>query len=91
MTPEQAAEIFRLREAKVAPKQIACKLGLRPAEVNTFIARNLGFKPGSDLNTKAQAHLGLRPETPILIEFGRDGQPFYISGPYDNPEKIIKT
>ena len=213
MTPEQAAEISRLREAKVAPKQIARKLGLRPAEVSTFIrenaegaylarakagtleplheciinqsaakqllegkalpedegvngmaqiiltredrnryilssylidywclgvkdaippskmgrsqyqefkgscverfnepfvdisieqaqsivygaveyARNLGFEPGSDFNTKAQAHLGLQPETPIPIEFGRDGQPYYVSGPYDNPEKIIKT
>ncbi|MGF1522338.1 MAG: hypothetical protein ACFBSF_08480 [Leptolyngbyaceae cyanobacterium] len=213
MTPEQAAEILRLREAKVAPKQIARKLGLRPAEVNTFIrenaegaylaraqegalepihecivnqsaakrllegkalaedegvggmaqilltredrnryllgsylvdywclgvkdaipprkvgrshyqefkrvaterfnepfvdisieqaqsivygaveyARALGFEPGSDFNTKAQAHLGLQPETPIAIEFGREGKPYYISGPYDNPEKIIKT
>jgi hypothetical protein len=37
MTPEQATEIMRLRAAKVAPKQIARKLGLRPAEVKTFI------------------------------------------------------
>ncbi len=37
MTPEQAAEILRLREAKVAPKQIARQLSLRPAEVNAFI------------------------------------------------------
>ena len=213
MTPDQAAEIFRMREAKVAPKQIARKLGLRPAEVNTFIRKNaegaylarakegtleplheclinqsaaerllegkplakeggmggmaqilltrqdhnryifssylvdywclgvkdaipprkmgrsqyeefkkvcaerlneplvdlsleqaqsivygaveyaetLGFKPGADFNAKAKAHLGLRPEILIPIEFGRDGQPLYISGPYDKPEKIIKT
>lgn len=37
ITPEQAAEILRLREAKVAPKQIARKLGLRPAEVSALI------------------------------------------------------
>lgn len=37
MTPEQAAEILRLREAKVAPKQIARQLSLRPAEVTAFI------------------------------------------------------
>ncbi|MEM9004627.1 MAG: DNA-binding response regulator [Cyanobacteria bacterium P01_F01_bin.86] len=213
MTPEQTAEIVRLREANVAPKQIARKLGLRPAEVKTFIrenaegaylakaqkgtleplheciinqsaaerllegkaleegegvggmaqillarqdrnryivcsylvdywclgvkdavpprklgynryeefkrlcimqfqesfvdislaqaqsiiygavdyAGNLGFEPGGDFNTKAQAHLGLKPETLIPIEFGKDGQPFYISGPYDKPDKIIKT
>lgn len=40
MTPEQATEIMRLREAKVAPKQIARKLGLRPAEVKTFIQQS---------------------------------------------------
>jgi len=40
MTPEQATEIMRLREAKVAPKQIARKLGLRPAEVKTCIQQH---------------------------------------------------
>ena len=213
MTPEQAVEILRLREASVGPKQIARKLKLRPAEVNTFIrenaegaylkkakegslqplyecivnqsaakrllegkdlaegegvngmaqvivvrqdhnrylfgsylidywclgvkdtipprkmghsryqafrelcterfqepfvdisleqaqsiiygaaeyARKLGFEPVPDFNTKAQVHLGLRPETLIPIEFGKDGQPFFVSGPYDNAEKVIKT
>ena len=40
MTPEQATEVMRLREAKVAPKQIARKLGLRPAEVKTCIQQS---------------------------------------------------
>lgn len=213
MTPEQAAEILRLRDAKVAPKQIARQLGLRPAEVTAFIrdnaesaylekarsgelqpvqaclvnqgavqrlltkkrpknsqgveglcqvivarqehnrllvgsylvdhwclgvkdlilprkmgssefqlfvescegrfeepfveitleqaqaivygavdyARSLGFEPHRDFNTKAQIHLGLRPETLIPIEFGEKGQPFFISGPNDNAEKVVKT
>jgi hypothetical protein len=213
MTPEQATEIIRLREAKVAPKQIARKLGLRPAEVKTFIqqsaeelylkkaqegtldpiyeclvnqsaaqrllegikldesegaggfaevivarqvrnrivstaylvdywclgvkdvippdskgksgyerfkqlcrerfsepfidisleqaqaivygavdyARGLGLEPARDFDKRAQHHLGLKPETLIPIEFGRDGKPFYFSGPYDDAEKIIKT
>ncbi|MGB7085344.1 MAG: hypothetical protein WBD47_07315 [Phormidesmis sp.] len=37
MTPEQLAEIQRLRDRQVAPKQIARKLGLRPAEVKLAI------------------------------------------------------
>ncbi|MGC1307517.1 MAG: hypothetical protein WA885_09830 [Phormidesmis sp.] len=37
MTPEQIEEIRRLRDRKLAPKQIARKLGLRPAEVKTAI------------------------------------------------------
>lgn len=40
MTPEQQAEILRLRRAKVAPKQIARQLKLRPAEVTAFIQNN---------------------------------------------------
>jgi hypothetical protein len=213
MTPEQADEILRLRNAKVAPKQIARKLNLRPAEVSAFIrdraeanylekaksgdlqplqscllnrwaaqhllgkksakktqgveglgeiivarqehnrllvgsylidywclgvkdampprpmgthefqlfvgsctdrfnepfvditleqaqsivygaidyARKLGFEPHRDFNTKAQAHLGLRPETLIPLEFGKDGQPLFISGPYDDVPKIMRT
>jgi hypothetical protein len=220
MTPEQAAEIIRLRDAKVAPKQIARQLSLRPAEVTAFIrdhaeeaylekarsgdlqplqaclvnrcavpqlfpkklsflsklrsqssqgvegmcqlivarqehnrllvgsylidywclgvkdaipprkmgtseyqkflefceerfdepfvditleqaqaivygamdyAHSLGFKPHKDFNTKAQVHLGLRPETLLPIEFGKDGQPFFMSGPNDNVDKVIKT
>ncbi len=220
MTPEQAAEILRLREAKVPPKQIARQLSLRPAEVSAFIrdraedlylekarsgdlqplqaclvnqtavqqlfpkkqsllsklrpqgsqgvegmcqvivarqernrllvgsylvdywclgvkdampprkmgtsehqlllkscedrfdepfvaitleqaqaivygaadyARSLGFEPHKDFNTKAQVHLGLRPETLLPIEFGKDGQPFFMSGPYDDVDQVIKT
>ncbi len=213
MTPEQAAEILRLKEAKVAPKQIARQLSLRPAEVTAFIrdraedlylekarsgdleplhgclvnqgaaqrllvktpleenqgpeglcqiilarqehnrlvvgsylvdhwclgvkdavpprkmgitgyqhmvvnsemqfsepfvditleqaqaivygavdyAHSLGFEPHKDFNAKAQIHLGLRPETLMPIEFGKDGQPFFISGPYDNVDQVMKT
>ncbi|HIK46119.1 MAG TPA: DNA-binding response regulator [Leptolyngbyaceae cyanobacterium M65_K2018_010] len=222
MTPDQAAEILRLREAQLAPKQIARQLGLRPAEVTAFIrdhaeeaylekarsgnllplqecrvnqgavqnllrpqkaglfskltnrnqddgvgglcevvvarqdhnrllvgsylvdywclgvkdamgprkmgrseyqlylksnedrfeqpfvditldqaqaivygavdyARSIGLEPNRAFNTKVQAHLGSRPETLLPLEFGKDGQPFFISGPYDNAEKIIKT
>jgi hypothetical protein len=25
------------------------------------------------------------------IEFGRDGQPFYLNGPYDNPTAVLRT
>jgi hypothetical protein len=213
MTPAQAAEIRRLRAAKVTPKQIARQLGLRPAEVTAFIrdhaeenylekarsgnlqplqeclvnqgtaqrlltkqrskknqgvkglcqivvarqehnrflvgsylvdywclgiknvmpprkmgsseyrkfvesckrkfeepfveipleqaqsivygaidyASGLGFEPHRDFNTKAQTHLGLRPETLIPIEFGNEGQPYFVSGPYDNAQKVIET
>ncbi|MEM9216721.1 MAG: DNA-binding response regulator [Cyanobacteria bacterium P01_F01_bin.150] len=53
-------------------------------------ARGLGFEPHSDFR-RSRAHLGPRPDPLIDIEFGKDGKPFYISGPYDNPEKIMAT
>ncbi len=44
MTPDQGSAILWLQEAKVAPKQIARKLGLRPAKVKLFI-----FDPSEEL------------------------------------------
>jgi len=52
-------------------------------------ARQLGFTPHPDFE-QARAHLG--PWTgPSAITFGRDGKPTYISGPYDNPDRILRT
>ncbi|MGF1568699.1 MAG: DNA-binding response regulator [Nodosilinea sp.] len=54
-------------------------------------AHGLGFEPHRDFNANAQAHLGLRPDSLIPIKFGKDGQPFFMSGPYDDSEKILRT
>lgn len=52
-------------------------------------ARGLGFTPHPEF-AAAEAHLG--PWTPpSTITFGKDGKPLYISGPYDNPQPIIRT
>lgn len=52
-------------------------------------ARGLGFEPHPDLR-KAAGHL--EPLTdPCAIRFGRDGKPFYIQGPYDDAERIMRT
>ncbi len=52
-------------------------------------AENLGFQPHKDFQ-KSRSHIGEWDGT-IRIECGRDGKPFYISGPHDNPEKIMQT
>ncbi|MBT9312411.1 hypothetical protein [Leptothoe kymatousa] len=44
-TPEQIQEVLALRDRKVGPKQIARKLGLRPAEVNNIIHTQLSANP----------------------------------------------
>jgi hypothetical protein len=52
-------------------------------------ARGLGFEPHPDFADAAE-HLG-GWEGPSAITFGKNGKPFYISGPNDNPSKVIKT
>jgi hypothetical protein len=52
-------------------------------------ARTLGFEPDPGFAATA-AYLGA-PSTPTPIRFGRDGKPFYISGPHDNPRAVVKT
>ncbi|WP_243657968.1 helix-turn-helix domain-containing protein [Parafrankia sp. BMG5.11] len=52
-------------------------------------ARSLGFEPHADF-AQAAGQLGAW-EGPPAITFGRGGKPFYQSGPYDNPRKVIET
>ncbi|MGW7674336.1 hypothetical protein ACWGJX_46000 [Streptomyces sp. NPDC054775] len=52
-------------------------------------ARELGFAPQSDFEAAATM-LG-EPVGPCPIRFGHDGKPFYINGPYDDPETIVRT
>ena len=55
-------------------------------------AEDLGFKPHPDF---AIAEYVLDPELVDEgiddIEFGRNGRPVFIAGPYDQPVRIIKT
>ncbi|MCF4965896.1 helix-turn-helix domain-containing protein [Nostoc sp. CMAA1605] len=52
-------------------------------------AQSLGFQPHKDFE-KSRSHLG-NWDGSIRIECGRDGKPYYVSGPYDSPQKIIET
>jgi hypothetical protein len=53
-------------------------------------AEQCGLKPHPDFE-RSKPYLGEPPETLLPIEFGRDGKPFYMCGPYDNPDKIIQS
>jgi hypothetical protein len=53
-------------------------------------AAGLGFDPHSDF-TQAKSHLGPRLDDLTPIEFGKDGKPYYINGPHDQPDRIIAT
>jgi hypothetical protein len=53
-------------------------------------AAQFGFKPQKDYKWSRLIleKRGTLPET-YPITFGREGKPFYVSGPYDNPEAVI--
>ncbi|WP_256875303.1 DNA-binding response regulator [Nostoc sp. C052] len=52
-------------------------------------ALSLGFQPHKDFE-KSRLHIG-EWDGRIRIECGRDGKPFYVNGPHDNPKKIMET
>jgi hypothetical protein len=54
-------------------------------------AGSLGFTPapGSDWRD-TRGHLGERPAS-SPIRFGRDGKPFYVNGPYDDADQVLRT
>ena len=68
-----------------APIELVRALVLGAAEY----AQGLGFAAHPDFK-QARAHLG--PSTgPSTITFGCDGKPTYLSGPYDEPNHVLRT
>ncbi|GAA2386527.1 helix-turn-helix domain-containing protein [Nonomuraea africana] len=69
-----------------APFALARELVLGSVEY----ARGLGFEPGDDFAPLA-AFLGERAAADAgSIEFGRDGRPFYVAGPGEDPRKVLR-
>jgi hypothetical protein len=52
-------------------------------------ARTLGFEPHRDFR-RAGRLLGSW-DGPSAITFGRDGKPYYLNGPYEDPQRVIAT
>ncbi len=69
------------------------EISLEQAQTIVYGAINygaeFGFKPHRDFE-KTKAHLGDWHGQPQL-KFGYKGKPFYVSGPYDDAYKILKT
>ncbi|MBS2531612.1 hypothetical protein KGQ20_02375 [Catenulispora sp. NF23] len=90
MTASQLAEhrhaYFSAFEGYVpVPAEVARALVFGAADY----ARGLGFEAEADFDAAA-AVLG-EPVGPCPIGFGKDGKPFYVNGPYDDPEAIVRT
>lgn len=68
-----------------APIELARELVFGAVEY----ARTLGLDPHPDFES-ARGYLGAW-DGPSAIGFGRDGTPFYADGPYDDPERVLRT
>ncbi|MCB0054053.1 MAG: hypothetical protein KIT77_20910 [Caldilinea sp.] len=87
-------EAFRERATGVQSMEPA-DLGLAAKILYTAIdyAAELGFKPDYVFNQAEYLLDGAQPEactTPVPVG-GPEGKPFFISGPYDDSERVIAT
>jgi hypothetical protein len=72
-----------------APVSVPLELAQAVVHGAVAFARGLGFEPHPDFDA-AVAYLGT-PAVSSPIRFGRDGKPFYVSGPYDKPGAVVDT
>jgi hypothetical protein len=84
---EAVAALFDLFPGK--PQEIPLEVAQGMIFSACEYALSLGFQPHKDFE-KSRAHIGEWDGT-IRIECGRNGKPFYVSGPHDNPTKIMET
>lgn len=73
-----------------APLQIAVEQAQVIVHDAVAYACGLGFDPADDL-ADAAVHLGAPPDDRPEVGFGKDGKPFYFSGPYDDSRKVVRT
>jgi hypothetical protein len=91
VSPDRYRELRETMDSR--QKMTRCPIELAHQMIYAAIdyAALFGFKPQSDW---AQSQYLLQPrgelEESYQLTFGKDGKPFFISGPYDNVEQIVK-
>jgi hypothetical protein len=71
------------------PQEVLISVGQGMIYSALEYGEKLGFQPHRDF-AESRLHLG-DWNREIRIECGRQGKPFYVNGPYDNPMKVIET
>lgn len=72
------------------PKPEPAANGRKLVEDAVAYAMRLGFSPHSHYKKGARVFGGINPkESTASYTFGKDGKPFYIQGPNDNPTRIL--
>lgn len=84
---EESHQLFRELHPVACPPELAHQWIYASIEY----AAQFGFMPQKDF-AQSQYLLAPRGELPepYKLEFGRDGKPFFIAGPYDNARQILK-
>lgn len=92
-TPQSYVNVLK---ARISSKQtlVPCDLNMaaRIIQVAIEYGASLGFKPHKDFR-RAKLLLGDADPTSsdIDVPTGKDGQPYYFGGPYDNYDSVIRT
>jgi len=62
----------------------------RVIEEGIAYAKRFGFRPSQGYYEAVPFLAGAKPaESHVVVPLGRDGKPFYVSGPSDNPKQVI--
>ena len=87
---EYAQAVRRIEAATQRLVPVNLDLAAKVVQEGIAYARSLGFQPHRDYFVVAPFLEGAHPEAcPTKIPLGYQGKPFYASGPYDNPKKIV--
>ena len=93
--PSEAKEMIQRLEIERESQPVAPGLARGLVEAAVEYARSLGFEPHSDYRKASMIWGDIKPESVEGdFEFGRDGMPFYINGPFEDAARqqhILRT
>jgi hypothetical protein len=81
-----------LQHTLATQEMIECSLDLAAKVIRDAIAyaRDLGFSPHRDYRDAVLVLGDANPDAcDEIVPLGKDGKPFFVSGPYDNVDRII--
>ncbi len=88
VAPYEYSQKFAKHKLPYIPVPIEPAAARKIVESAVAFARSLGFSPHADYNKAKFIFGNINPDDcPDEFEFGQDGKPHFISGPYDGPSR----